>query len=213
MLLSMEEHYGPLPRTIVIPNGRRFRHQPGVVKQPLVFSAGRLWDEAKNLRAVEEIAAALPWPVYVAGDCQHPDGGRRPCTECRFVGKLSSRQMAWWMDRASIFAAPVRYEPFGLAVLEAALAGCALVLGDVPSLREIWGADAVFVAPDHSPSLRLALECLIDSPALRQQLACKAHHRALQFSTGRMVAAYREAYASFEPASASTPFGQPLAGS
>ncbi len=31
---------------------------------------------------------------------------------------------------------PARYEPFGLSVLEAALSGCALVLGDIPSLRE-----------------------------------------------------------------------------
>ena len=33
---------------------------------------------------------------------------------------------------------PARYEPFGLSILEAALSGCALVLGDLPSLRELW---------------------------------------------------------------------------
>ena len=42
--------------------------------------------------------------------------------------------------------APARYEPFGLGILEAATQGCALVLGDLPSLVELWKGAARFVA-------------------------------------------------------------------
>ena len=63
------------------------------------------------------------------------------------LGRLSAGELADWYARAAIYALPARYEPFGLSALEAALSGCALVLGDIPSLREIWGDAALFVPP------------------------------------------------------------------
>ena len=45
---------------------------------------------------------------------------------------------------SSIYVAASRYEPFGLAALEAALCGCAIVARDIPSLREVWGEAAVY---------------------------------------------------------------------
>ncbi len=54
------------------------------------------------------------------------------------VGRLGPEEMREQYARAAIFAHPARYEPFGLSVLEAALSGCALVLGDISSLRELW---------------------------------------------------------------------------
>ncbi len=77
--------------------------------------------------------------------------------------------MAGWLGRASIFALPARYEPFGLLPLEAALSGCALVLGDIPSLREVWGDAAWFVPPDDRDALTAAIGSLIASPRLLQR--------------------------------------------
>ena len=34
------------------------------------------WDEAKNMRTLDVAAQAIRWPVYVAGETQHPEGGR-----------------------------------------------------------------------------------------------------------------------------------------
>ena len=51
------------------------------------------------------------------------------------------------MARTAVFVSPALYEPFGLAVLEAAQAGCALVLSDIPTFRELWDGVALFVAP------------------------------------------------------------------
>ena len=59
--------------------------------------------------------------------------------------------------RAAIYALPAHYEPFGLSILEAAMSGCALVLGDIPSLREIWGDAAVFVHPDNRDAVARCL--------------------------------------------------------
>jgi glycosyltransferase involved in cell wall biosynthesis len=163
-------------------------------KEPFFLTAGRVWDDAKNLRALEAIATGLPWPVYVAGDNRGPEGGVRECSHCRFLGALDTEEMADWMRRASVYVLPARYEPFGLSVLEAALAGCALVLGDIPSLRELWDGAASFVSPASPEALAHALRRMAGSVEERTSLAARAQQRARQFTPGRMAAAYADAY-------------------
>jgi glycosyltransferase involved in cell wall biosynthesis len=113
------------------------------------------------------------------------------------------------MGRASIFALPARSAPFGLSVLEAALAGCALVLGDIPSLREVWEGAAVFVPPDDTDMLARALSLLVSKPVLRNRMSTLARTRAVEFSPERMVDAYLAVYASLDHASGVAPPGQP----
>src|SRR5262249_58528859 len=83
------------------------------------------------------------------------------------LGVLSEAEMAPLYAGASIYAAPARYEPFGLTILEAALSGCALVLGDIPSLRELWEDAAVFVPRDDDAALETCLRDLIRHPEMR----------------------------------------------
>jgi len=161
-----------------------------------VFAAGRLWDPAKNLLLLEEVAERLGWPIYIAGDPRQPRKDEQiATTQVRLLGQLSETEVASWLKRAAIYAFPARYEPFGLSVLEAALSGCALVLGDLPSLRDLWDEAAIFVAPDSPGDLRLALEGLIEDPVLRQSLAMRARRRALLYTPRRMASAYLEVYA------------------
>jgi glycosyltransferase involved in cell wall biosynthesis len=112
------------------------------------------------------------------------------------LGFLAPHELARWYARASIYVLPARYEPFGYSALEAALAGCALVLGDIPSLREIWGSAATFVPPDDSLALRQSLQKLIERPALRREMAKRANSRARQFTPDRMASAYVDVYES-----------------
>jgi glycogen synthase len=187
MLQSLQTHYGPLPRTSVIANGRDARRFRPLEKEPVVFTAGRLWDRAKNIDAVAAVAATLSWPLVVAGDGDAGGDAIR-------VGRLSEAQMASWLGRASIVALPARYEPFGLLAVEAALCGCALVLGDIPSLREVWGRAAEFVDPADPAELRNAIERLITSPSRRADRADAARRRALELTPARMAHQYMEIY-------------------
>jgi glycogen synthase len=209
MLGALREHYGPLPDAEVIFNARRpedFPPRPG--REPFILTAGRLWDEAKNVAALEAVAPRLRWPVKVAGETWHPSLGE--VVHSRRVeplGRLSPRELAGWMGRAAIYALPARYEPFGLSVLEAALAGCALVLGDIPTLREVWGDDAaIFVPPTDVDALADALELLRREPGRRARLALCARARALEYGPARMSASYLAAYASLVRARRGRPF-------
>lgn len=188
MLATLNAHYGPFRETAVIPNGRDTRlFNPGA-KEPFLLAAGRLWDEAKNVSALIGVAAQIPWPVRLAGE----PGERIRHNNVQYLGQLSSEAVADQMAQASIYALPARYEPFGLSVLEAALSGCALVLGDIPSLRENWSEAALFVSSQND--LRHALGLLIENELLRTRLANAALRRAASFTPERMVNAYLDAY-------------------
>ncbi|VTU39414.1 glycosyltransferase, family [Variovorax sp. PBL-H6] len=194
MLASLGENHGLSRPGLVLPNGRDPLAYRPAAKQPVVLSAGRLWDEAKNLAALEAVAPALPWPVRVAGATRMPGGGMRETRAVEPLGELSPSALAVQMSQAAIYALPARYEPFGQSALEAALSGCALVLGDIASLRELWGPAALYVPPDDHDALREALQRLIAQPLLRDELARNARARALHFTPARMAHAYRRAY-------------------
>ena len=108
----------------------------------------------------------------------------------RLTPKRARAEMALWLSRAAIFALPARYEPFGLSALEAGLAACALVLGDIPSLREVWHDTAIFAPPEQPEALAAALLGLIAEAPRRRQWARRAQVRAQQFTPERMAQEY-----------------------
>ena len=74
----------------------------------------------------------------------------QPAPELRCLGRHRGR-LENWFAHASIYALPARYEPFGLSSWKQPR-GCALVLGDIASLREICDA-ALFIPPDDTERL------------------------------------------------------------
>ncbi|WP_332813230.1 glycosyltransferase family 4 protein [Ramlibacter sp.] len=201
MLAALRAEHAFAGDGLVLPNGRDPALFRAAAKRPFVFSAGRFWDEAKNLAALQAVAPRLPWPVCVAGSCAPPGGGReRLPSGVQALGELPVREVAAQMACASIYALPARYEPFGLSVLEAALSGCALVLGDIASLRETWGDAAVYVPPDDTHALEQALQGLIARPDQRSALAAAARRRARQWSPAAMAEAWLRAASRLAPA-------------
>jgi glycosyltransferase involved in cell wall biosynthesis len=194
MLDALDRHHGPLARVQVIPHGRDLAAFRPRRKLPIVFAAGRLGDEGKNIAGLARACAGLPWPLHVAGEPRHPVGGVRAIEGARVLGRLSPVEIARWLGRAAIFAAPARYQRFGLGVLEAAAAGCSLVLGDIPSLRETWGDAACFVPPRDERALHAAIGRLIADPHRRNRMANAARWRALGMTPARMGGRYLALY-------------------
>ncbi|MEM7807843.1 MAG: glycosyltransferase family 4 protein [Planctomycetota bacterium] len=168
--------------------------EPAGKREPFVLSAGRVWDEAKNVKLLAEAAGGFLMPVKIAGDARHPDGGEASFDGVELLGPLPHAELLALMRRASIYALPAKYEPFGLSAVEAALSGCALVLGDIPSLREVWGDAATFVSPNDADQLRLTLRRLVDDEAARRRLATLARDRAKTFTVERQASAYAGLY-------------------
>jgi glycogen(starch) synthase len=206
MLAALGEHCrdGKLRRGEVIYNGRSAEtYRPGR-KRPVILSAGRLWDRAKNAELVARAARALAWQVRIAGSRAMdrarrdgaagvpPEGGTYP--NVAFLGRLPAQALAAEYAAASVYALPARYEPFGLTVLEAALSGCALVLGDIPSLRELWDGAAQFVDPGDEAGLVAACRSSIANGAVCARRGAAARARGQRYSATETVRRYLALY-------------------
>lgn len=172
-------------------------------KQALIAGVGRLWDAGKNPQLL--CRTDLPWPAVLAGPSQHPvSGGHwhppavdgRPARRrVRLLGAMPPAGIRHLLRRAAIFVGTSRYEPFGLAPLEAALSGCALVLNDIPSYREIWAGSAAYFARDSGDALARVLQRLAGDDRSRAELAANGLHRArTRYSAAAMTDAYVALY-------------------
>jgi glycosyltransferase involved in cell wall biosynthesis len=203
---AIESLYAPPTRGRVIHNGIETSVAPAREKREVILAAGRVWDRAKNLTALLAASRHVPWPVEISGPVKGPCGEAAPQdANVRFLGELSREQLLAQMREAAIYAAPACYEPFGLGVLEAAQAGCALVLSDIPTLRELWNDAAVFVRPDQPEDLAAALQLLCRSADLRSELQGASAARACRYSIDSTTEKYSALYDSLLGRAAATP--------
>lgn len=206
MLDQVELLYAKPRRSRVIYNGRTpALFNPYVTKEDRVVTVGRTWDSGKNAGLL--LKADMPTPVSIVGAVQHPEAQGNGFTAGRVALNVqlqphqAESRMVQILARASIYAATSRYEPFGLAPVEAALSRCALVASDIPPLRELWQDAALFFRNNDAQSLKSALLSLVRNPALRLKYANLAYaHARRKFTAGRMVDEYMELYRALAPA-------------
>lgn len=187
----------------VIYNGRTpTLFNPHVTKEDSVLAVGRLWDGAKQVTLLTKHDP--PVPICIVGSEQHPDSAFRSATgkssnhrRILFKGQQTEPQLRHLFSRAAIYAATSRYEPFGLAPLEAALSRCALIANDIPAFHELWGETAYYFRYNDADSLASAIRRLSSDRDLRVTYANLAYHHARQrFTADRMVDEYMALYHS-----------------
>jgi glycosyltransferase involved in cell wall biosynthesis len=186
----VEELHAPAVRGKVIRNGIG-KLDMGGEKLPRVMAAGRFRDEAKNLKVLFDAAEDVAWPIAVAGPV--PEAMTRS-HRIEWLGALAHGELLARLGATEIFVSPAIYEPFGLSALEAAASGCALILSDIGSFRELWEGAAVFVEPSDSRALARSINGLIDDQRRRRQLQREARRRSETYSLAGMADAYRDVY-------------------
>jgi glycosyltransferase involved in cell wall biosynthesis len=188
MQRDLIKFYVNIKKTNVIYNGRSDKHFGTGKKEPLLFASGRTWDDAKNLKCLSGVAKNIEWPLYIAGDT-----GLSKLDE-KYLGCLDMTEMIKWFNKASIYIHPALYEPFGLSVLEAAHCGCALVLGDIPSLNEIWENSAIYVNPRSPEDIQEKILYLIQDNEALSYYAEKAKVKAKLYTSESMCRNYVNVY-------------------
>jgi len=192
--------YGLTEMPAVVRNGRRaLQVRVDDSAEPFVFTAGRLWDEGKNFAALNRIAHRLSAPVLAAGPLEGPNGAQVDASGVKALGRVSDGEIARHLSRRPIFVSAARYEPFGLAVLEAAQAGCALVLSDIPTFRELWDGAAFFVDSSDESAMADAIERLVQDADARAVLGRAAMKRAEAYTVDAMSAGVLSVYRSILP--------------
>ncbi|MGA2375018.1 MAG: glycosyltransferase family 4 protein [Candidatus Sulfotelmatobacter sp.] len=195
----------PRRGAVIYPGRNPIFFNPYVSKEDSVLSVGRLLDAGKQVHLLTQ--HAQPFPVCIVGAEQTVPVPRLPIradvkvsTEQNSVavrGPQTDAQLRALYSRAAIYAATARYEPLGIAALEAAFSRCAIVANDIPSFREFWGDAALYFRTNDAGSLAETLRQLDADRALRQAYADRAFTRARErFTTKRMIDDYLDLYRS-----------------
>lgn len=206
MLNSIRASYSGGNRERVIHNGRNpIFFNPYVAKDDSVLAVGRLLDPAKQVNLLTQ--ASHPVPVCIVGEGGIDQASRVPLrADVRFKdgeggialrGPQSESQLRLLYSKAAIYAGTSRYEPSGITVLEAALSRCALILNDIPTLRELWDNAAIYFHTNDPSSLAEAVRIVSSDPQLRRNFANRAFQRAREcFNAHRMTDNYIQLYHS-----------------
>lgn len=183
--------YGVAP--LAVHNGRKL-DIVAIARRDEVFTAGRLWDDGKNVRLLDSIAERLHAPFRAAGPVRSPQGASIALKALDLLGSLDETQLAAHLGTRPIFTSAALYEPFGLSVLEAAIAGCPLVLSDIPTFRELWDGAAIFVSPDDVDGFVSVIEHMLEDMSARDDAGARAQARARRYMpasmAGHMAALY-----------------------
>ena len=192
LLDVLEEIYRIELRGLVIRNG--IDPKPFIVRDKVgqILSVGRVWDDARTFALLDFIAPEVAWPILIAGDAASPVSNRRSSfAHLRLLGKLNHSAVCQEMSRTAIYAAPAWYEPFGLAVLGAALSRC-VDIGGYPD-RELWRDAAILIEPSDARCWKAAFSKMLDDGPARGAGEA-ARKRALTLNRQLMSSAYYHLY-------------------
>ena len=190
MLHAAAAHFDLPPRQQIIHNGRTL---PGIdVTAPRfkqAITAGRMDDPSKNLAALCQVNSC---PVLIAGSSGHKAQTANLPAAISFLGYVSELHLFDLFRGSRVYIAASLYEPFGLAPLEAALCGCAIVAHDIASLREVWGSAALYFRT--YTELEQHLHSLLNDDAFFTHTQALSLQRARTYTAEAMTAKYIDLY-------------------
>ena len=172
----------------VIANGILPRAASARPRRLQAITAGRLWDEAKGLDILSELEP--PMPFLVAGRGKR--GALDPNPGFIWLEPRPHADLLSLFSESAVYVATSVYEPFGLAPLEAAEQGCAIVARDIPSFREVWKDGASYFTS--ARSLHHILSSLAGNPRRLRGAQCRARLRARRYSGHAMAEGYLSLY-------------------
>jgi glycosyltransferase involved in cell wall biosynthesis len=194
----------PKARLRVVHHGVRAPATPPDASQRenVVLSVGSIQKRKNTARLVEAFAQTRPgWKLILAGaagfGAEEIVEQIRHCpraADIQVTGYINNAELESLYRRASLFAFPSLDEGFGIPVIEAMAWGVPVITSDRSALAEVSGDAALHVDPHDTAALTLALQTLMEQPALRRELITRGHDWAARFTWDRAVDATWAAY-------------------
>jgi glycosyltransferase involved in cell wall biosynthesis len=206
LLQALRSTYtSPRREAVIYPGRNPIFFNPYINKDDSVLSIGRLIDAGKQVFLLTR--NTHPFPICIVSAEQTVPMPRIPIradvkvstppSTVAIRGPQTDAQLRALYSHAAIYAATPRYEPLGIAALDAAFSRCAIVANDIPCFREVWGDAALYFRTNDAASLALTLRQLDSDRPLRQAYANRAFARARErFTTHRMIDQYLDLYRS-----------------
>jgi len=201
------ERYGIRPERIsVIPNGVEFERFSAVARDkggigPLRVAIVSRLEPRKNIAEAFEGLARLPrggHTLEVIGDgserAKLEELARELGLEVRFSGAVSEEGLPSAYGRADVLLTASRSEGFGLTLLEASAAGCAIVASDIAAHRELVSDGRNGLLFSGSDDLAKKLLILCNNRELVSLIGENAREAAKKFSWKDVASAFVRLY-------------------
>jgi glycosyltransferase involved in cell wall biosynthesis len=166
----------------------------------LAVSSGRLSASKNQIALVQSLSALPDVHLAIAGAgpereallaCADSQGLRH---RLHLVGEVPPARIFEFLAAGDAYLFASRTETFGLAVVEAALAGLPVVCGDLPVLREVLTADdgtaAALFVPANAHGIAGGMAQLMADPACAAGLAGAGRQLAKRYAPARMCDGY-----------------------
>ena len=218
---TLIEHHGG--DAVIIPNGvetRAFRQARPIEEwresrdSPVVVFLGRLDEPRKGLPV---FAAAIPAVLRESLGVRFLIAGRGVADHVRdelgpvsghvqFLGEITDPQKESLLRGATVYVAPqTGGESFGIVLVEAMAAGCAVVASDLEAFRAVLddGAAGVLFPVGDAAALAAALVRVLQDDVARQRIARAGERRSAQYDwsviADRILLAYQAAIDTARP--------------
>lgn len=199
---TLIEHHGG--DAVIIPNGvetRNFRDAPVLAKwgatptRPVVVFLGRLDEPRKGLTvlagAVREVLAAVPGARFLIAGRGHAEDVREDLAglgdSVEFLGSVTDAEKESLLKGASVYVAPqTGGESFGIVLVEAMAAGCAVLASDLEAFRAVLadGRVGMLFEVGSSRDLARALVGALEDPHALAGLAKAGERASAQYDWG-----------------------------
>lgn len=197
---AIETSLGVSVRAVVVPNAAGAAFGPsddmGANTREGVLCAGRI-EPRKNQLALIAALRGTGIPLTLVGRAgRFNDGYYQRCRreagpDVRFVDHSGPDELRERYGRARVHANVSWYETPGLASLEAALCGCAIVATPRGCTREYLGDDAVYCEPDDVDSIRTAVQTALSCGPAPELAGRVAREFTWQAAADKTIEAYR----------------------
>lgn len=169
---------------------------------PILLAAGRLSDQKAQDRIIRALPLLPPSRLVLAGGGPNEAAYRALAAELgvadrvHFLDYVAREDIGDLLGAVDVFVFPSVWETFGLAPVEAAMAGVPVVAAGLPVLREVLSADGETVArfADAADPRALAAEisAMLADPRAAEQARAFAPRVADKYALQRMVDAYAD---------------------
>ncbi len=153
-------------------------------EKPYVLFVGTI-EPRKNLttllEAWEQMRYRDDFDLVIAGTTGWGPALRTGVPGVQQIGYVAEKDLPGLTAGATAFVYPSLYEGFGFPVAQAMAAGVPVVTSNNSCLPEIAGEGALYVDPRSPESIRAAIEKLLDSVELRQEIAAHGRRQAEKY--------------------------------
>lgn len=177
----------------IVPNGVEIgAYRPSDKRPASVAFLGR--DDPR--KGLDVLLAAWPSVVHAVPEANLTVIGADRDTQTpavTYLGRVTEEEKADVLSTSEVYCAPnLGGESFGIVLVEAMAAGCAVVASGIPAFAHVAGDAAEIVAPGDPVGLATRIVALLTNEQRRRELQAAALQRAQAFE-GRTVAAMFEA--------------------